>query len=160
MIVATLLVFAAYALASPHSYPDSGESTHRSCFPSLDFSMPDYIPDTTDDWWCPYADEYAFMGFSYEVTPCQSRDRLTREFKDIRESFGGRYVRMYGACDRDGFYDDVVDAAWEAGVGVHALIWVSTILLSLSFTNTSASVRLRRHRRLDLAPRRALQHHL
>ncbi|KAL1682820.1 glycoside hydrolase superfamily [Schizophyllum commune] len=85
--------------------------------------MPDNVPNTTDGWWCDYADEYAFVGFSYEVTACQSLARLTREFKDIRTRFNGRYVRLYGACDRENFYDDVVEAAWEANVGVHALVW-------------------------------------
>lgn len=58
----------------------------------------------------------------------QSKSDLTAQFKDIRNRFNGRYVRLYGACDRNGFYDDVIDAAWSAGVGVHALIWVSFAL--------------------------------
>ncbi|KIO09870.1 glycoside hydrolase family 17 protein [Pisolithus tinctorius Marx 270] len=85
--------------------------------------MPSTTPDTLDNWWCPMNSEYAFLGFSYEVTACQSLDQLKTEFADIRNNFDGRYVRLYGACDNPGFYDDVVDAAWEAGVGVHALIW-------------------------------------
>ena len=83
------------------------------CFPGLGFEMPDNVPNTTEGWWCDYADEYAFVGFSYEVTACecsarfpqdcahpspgQSLARLTREFKDIRTRFNGRYVRLYGA---------------------------------------------------------------
>ena len=83
------------------------------CFPGLGFKMPDNVPNTTEGWWCDYADEYAFVGFSYEVTACecsprlpqncahpssgQSLARLTREFKDIRTRFNGRYVRLYGA---------------------------------------------------------------
>ncbi|KAL4080311.1 glycoside hydrolase family 17 protein [Scleroderma yunnanense] len=84
--------------------------------------MPSTVPDTLDNWWCSMNSEYAFLGFSYEVTAC-TLDQLTQEFTDIRNNFNGRYVRLYGACDNPGFYDDVIDAAWEAGIGVHALIW-------------------------------------
>jgi hypothetical protein len=54
----------------------------------------------------------------------QSKSKLQKEFADIRKTFNSRYVRLYGACDKDGFYDDIVDAAWDNGLGVHALIWV------------------------------------
>uniref|UniRef100_A0A0W0F7G8 Putative B-(1-6) glucan synthase n=1 Tax=Moniliophthora roreri TaxID=221103 RepID=A0A0W0F7G8_MONRR len=94
-----------------------------SCFPALGFQMPSSVPSSLNNWWCPYNQEYAFMGFSYEVSQCQSLSKLRTEFKDIRNTFSGRYVRLYGACDRSGFYDDVVTAAWEAGIGVHALVW-------------------------------------
>lgn len=96
---------------------------HRNCFPALGFTMPATVPTTLDDWWCAYDTEYAFMGFSYEVTECQSLSKLRSEFLDIRQHFNGRYIRLYGACDRKGFYDNVIDAAWHAGVGVHALVW-------------------------------------
>jgi hypothetical protein len=43
----------------------------------------------------------------------------------MRNTFHSRYVRLYGACDREGFYDDVIEAAWDNSLGVHALIWVS-----------------------------------
>ncbi|KDR78677.1 hypothetical protein GALMADRAFT_1364959 [Galerina marginata CBS 339.88] len=85
--------------------------------------MPASVPSSTTNWWCDYSTEYAFVGISYEVTNCQSLETLKKEFKDIRQTFKGRYVRLYGACDRTGFYNDVIDAAWDAGVGVHALIW-------------------------------------
>lgn len=102
----------------------SGTTTTSSgCFPALGFKMPSSTPDSTDGWWCNPKTEYAFVGFSYEVSACQSKSDLTAQFKDIRNRFNGRYVRLYGACDRNGFYDDVIDAAWSAGVGVHALIW-------------------------------------
>ncbi|KAI0745413.1 glycoside hydrolase superfamily [Earliella scabrosa] len=93
------------------------------CFPSLGFVMPLELPADNTNWWCDPATEYAFLGFSYEVTACQSRAQLHREFADIRNHFQSRYVRLYGVCDRDGFYDDIVDAAWDNGLGVHALIW-------------------------------------
>ncbi|KAF8963154.1 glycoside hydrolase superfamily [Flammula alnicola] len=85
--------------------------------------MPSSVPSSTTNWWCNYDTEYAFVGFSYEVTACQSLDTLREEFLDIRKTFKGRYVRLYGACDKEGFYDNIIDAAWKAGVGVHALIW-------------------------------------
>lgn len=71
--------------------------------------------------------EYAFMGFSYAVNSCerdtfrsqfkadpdtvlgyrtctgQSAAQLKKEFADIRKTFNGRYVRIYAACDNDGF---------------------------------------------------------
>ncbi|KAJ8072061.1 hypothetical protein PM082_015619 [Marasmius tenuissimus] len=94
-----------------------------NCFPAVGFKMPSKTPSSLNNWWCPMSSEYAFMGFSYEVSQCQSASKLKTEFADIKKSFNGRYVRLYGACDREGFYDDVVDAAWNAGIGVHALIW-------------------------------------
>ncbi|KAI0746443.1 glycoside hydrolase superfamily [Daedaleopsis nitida] len=83
------------------------------CFPSLGFVMPPSLPEDTMDWWCD----------PYEVTACQSPAQLHREFEDIRNHFQSRYVRLYGFCDKEGFYDDIVDAAWDNGLGVHALIW-------------------------------------
>ncbi|KAI0779767.1 glycoside hydrolase superfamily, partial [Fomes fomentarius] len=81
------------------------------------------LPTDTTGWWCDPSTEYAFLGFSYEVTACQSKAQLHKEFADIRNHFHGRYVRLYGFCDNEGFYDDIVDAAWDNGLGVHALIW-------------------------------------
>ena len=43
----------------------------------------------------------------------------------MRKTFHSRYVRLYGFCDRAGFYDDIIEAAWDTSLGVHALIWVS-----------------------------------
>ena len=42
-----------------------------SCFPAYGFQMPSQVPDNMDRWWCNPADEYAFLGFSYEITPCE-----------------------------------------------------------------------------------------
>ncbi|KAF4598503.1 hypothetical protein EYR38_006907 [Pleurotus pulmonarius] len=94
-----------------------------NCFPALGFKMPTSVPSSLTNWWCNPAKEYAFLGFSYEVTACQSPAQLKKEFLDIRNQFKGRYVRLYGFCDRKGFYNDIVDAAWASGLGVHALIW-------------------------------------
>ncbi|KAF8629950.1 hypothetical protein AX17_005516 [Amanita inopinata Kibby_2008] len=109
------------ALSTANAEKKSGHSSH--CFPALDFRMPHAAPQSVDNWWCDQKNEYAFMGFSYEVTACQSREEMKSDFQDIRSRFRGRYVRLYGFCDRQGFYNDVVEAAWSAGVGVHALIW-------------------------------------
>ena len=46
--------------------------TSGDCFPALGFTMPPHVPTTLDGWWCPYDVEYAFVGFSYEVTECMS----------------------------------------------------------------------------------------
>ncbi|KAF5393590.1 hypothetical protein D9757_000008 [Collybiopsis confluens] len=100
-----------------------GTNVDSNCFPALGFNMPSSVPSTPAGWWCDKSTEYAFVGFGYEVTACQSRSQLTTDFKNIRKKFQGRYVRLYGACDNDGFYDDVIEAAWTAGIGVHALIW-------------------------------------
>ncbi|KAJ3929773.1 MAG: glycoside hydrolase superfamily [Lentinula lateritia] len=85
--------------------------------------MPSTVPSSTDGWWCDMDTEYGFVGFSYEVTACQTLGELETDFKNIRKQFEGRYIRLYGACDNDGFYDDIIEAAWTAGIGVHALIW-------------------------------------
>lgn len=111
--------------AAPFStaHVDSSAGTQSSCFPALNFQKPFEPPKDNTNWWCDPSTEYAFVGFSYEVTACQSRAQLNREFADIRQNFKSRYVRLYGACDNEGFYDDIVDAAWNNNLGVHALVW-------------------------------------
>jgi hypothetical protein len=128
------------SLAAPASV---SSRSHTSCFPSLGFKTPPNVPSSIDGWWCSATTEYAFLGFSYEVTPCasvflqriilvtlpcpagQSLQQLKKEFADMRNTFHSRYVRLYGTCDREGFYDDIIEAAWDTTLGVHALIWVS-----------------------------------
>lgn len=95
----------------------------RSCFPALNFTMPTEVPSSLDEWWCPMDCEHAFLGFSYEVTGCQSLSQLNADFANMRKTFNARYVRLYGACDQSGFYDNVIEAAWQNTLGVHALIW-------------------------------------
>ena len=85
--------------------------------------MPSEPPAALDGWWCDDSSEYAFMGFSYEVSACQSPQQMLAEFTDARNTFGSRYIRMYGTCDNAGFYDQVIDIAWQVGLGLHALIW-------------------------------------
>jgi len=93
------------------------------CFPAIGFGMPATVPTSLDGWWCNSSTEYAFVGFSYEITQCQSKSQLNSEFADIRKRFKGRYIRLYGVCDRANYYDDIIEAAWDNGLGVHALIW-------------------------------------
>lgn len=94
------------------------------CFPSAGFDTPDSPTKfAVKDWWCPIENEYAFMGFSYGVNGCPSKSSMTSSFKQMKNSYGARYVRMYATCDRAGFYDDIVDAAYEAGLGIYALVW-------------------------------------
>ncbi|RDX50087.1 glycoside hydrolase family 17 protein [Polyporus arcularius HHB13444] len=109
--------------SKPPSHTSQPASSASNCFPALGFQMPDEVPQDTNNWWCDASTEYAFLGFSYEVSACQSKKQLQKEFADIRKTFNSRYVRLYGTCDNEGFYDDVVDAAWDNGLGVHALIW-------------------------------------
>ncbi|KAJ7143994.1 glycoside hydrolase superfamily [Mycena epipterygia] len=86
--------------------------------------MPANTPSSLKNWWCDESTEYGFMGFSYEVTACQSLSTLRSEFLNIRNKFMGRYIRLYGFCDTPGAISNkVIEAAWDAGIGVHALIW-------------------------------------
>lgn len=48
--------------------PNTNIST---CFPALGFKTPSSVPASTDGWWCDPVNEYAFLGFSYEVTACE-----------------------------------------------------------------------------------------
>ena len=33
----------------------------------------------------------------------QTRAQMNQDFYDIRHRFNSRYIRLYGACDREGF---------------------------------------------------------
>lgn len=114
-----LLIFD-HTLAIGTSGPESIISVaNASCFPAIGFKMPATTPTSLDGWWCNSSTEYAFVGFSYEITQCpfgsspffgspahvsvytgQSKSQLNSEFADIRQRFKGRYIRLYGACDR------------------------------------------------------------
>lgn len=50
---------------------DAADHTLGACFPSLDFVKPFRLPKNNTDWWCDMSTEYAFVGFSYEVTDCE-----------------------------------------------------------------------------------------
>jgi hypothetical protein len=112
--------------SAPSTTPTTASNTTKTsspppppCFPALSFQMPSSVPDSLDNWWCPMDIEYGFVGFSYEITACsslrafsspeadgdsgQSLTQLKQDFADIRNTFSGRYVRLYGFCDNSGF---------------------------------------------------------
>lgn len=100
-----------------------GSGNRTSCFPALNHHMPSSVPQSTDGWWCDPKDEVAFLGFSYGVTGCQDANTMRKDFKQMRDKYKSRYVRPYGGCDKKGFYNDMVNAAWDSGVGIYPLIW-------------------------------------
>ncbi|PLW37590.1 hypothetical protein PCASD_09031 [Puccinia coronata f. sp. avenae] len=107
------------------AYPVRRESL---CYPSPTQSMD--FPDTTHaltkspkNWWCPLEKEFAWLGFSYDVSDCPSRGEMIDTFTWMRHSKKARYVRIYSNCDNQGFDNDVIEAAAQVGVGIYALIW-------------------------------------
>jgi hypothetical protein len=42
-----------------------------NCFPAVGFNTPSEVPASLDGWWCDPADEFGFLGFSYEITLCE-----------------------------------------------------------------------------------------
>lgn len=101
----------------------STSNGQSSCFPALNFTMPGIVPSSVDNWWCSVQDEQAWLGFSYDVSWCPDGRQLLKSFKRMRTEYKARYVRIYGACDNDGYTNEMVNAAWEAGIGVYPLIW-------------------------------------
>lgn len=96
----------------------------NNCFPAVGFNTPSDVPANTDGWWCDPGDEFGFLGFSYEITTCEFPDvsfspfrcmnpplfssgpsltQLQNDFSNMRKTFNSRFVRIYGACDQDGF---------------------------------------------------------
>ena len=92
------------------------------CFPAVGFKMPYATPTSLTNWWCNTDAEYAFVGFSYDISSCnfirnqcfsmmltaisfsgQSLTQLKTDFLNMRRTFNTRYVRLYEACDRKGF---------------------------------------------------------
>ena len=46
------------------------------CFPAVGFKMPNTTPTSLTNWWCNTDTEYAFVGFSYDISSCDFlRDR-------------------------------------------------------------------------------------
>lgn len=132
MYAISCFLLLALAVLHVHARPTSSDvkrgpapahaSAPPNCFPAIGFRMPSTVPTTLDNWWCDYSSEYAFVGFSYEVTACttsltsftplwlistnrpgQSASKLQNDFTNIRNAFDGRYVRIYGFCDLSGF---------------------------------------------------------
>lgn len=94
------------------------------CFPAVGFKMPKATPTILTNWWCNTDTEYAFVGFSYDISNCDfftrsmflydahhachsfsgpSLTQLKTDFSDMRKTFNTRYVRLYEACDNKGF---------------------------------------------------------
>lgn len=40
-------------------------------FPSLGFQVPETVPSSLEGWWADEETEYAFLGFSYDVSQCK-----------------------------------------------------------------------------------------
>jgi hypothetical protein len=55
----------------------------NNCFPAVGFNTSSYVPASTDGWWCNPADEFGFLGFSYEITTCAFPD-ATSLFSSFR----------------------------------------------------------------------------
>lgn len=72
-----------------------GKAGSSNCFPALGFDMPANPPDLLDGWWCDIQDEYAFMGFSYDLSACQGKKTLSSDFKRMRNEYNARYVRLF-----------------------------------------------------------------
>lgn len=70
--------------------------TSTGCYPgnSLDIPTTPATASSLASWWCPHATEYAFMGFSYDQTPCQSGQQLVSQFTAMKKTYGARYVRL------------------------------------------------------------------
>jgi hypothetical protein len=51
--------------------PTAALRSTSNCFPGFNFKMPEGPPASLADWWCDRDSEYAFVGFSYEVSACE-----------------------------------------------------------------------------------------
>ncbi|KIJ46733.1 glycoside hydrolase family 17 protein, partial [Sphaerobolus stellatus SS14] len=75
-----------------------------------------------NEWWCDMNDEQGFMGFRISRL-CMNSTYLLRDFTRMRTEFNARYIRLYFWCDHaTHFFDDVIGAAYEAGIGVYATV--------------------------------------
>jgi hypothetical protein len=71
-----------------HIFPDSlmgkckktivnGVPLTPNCFPAVGFKMRNETPTSLTNWWCNTDTEYAFVGFSYDISLCEVlRDQL------------------------------------------------------------------------------------
>ena len=97
----------------------------HGCFPAVGFKMPEATPTSLTNWWCNADTEYAFVGFGYDISPCDfllrslfffymltatsfffsgpSLTLLKTHFSNMRKEFNARYVRLYENCDKEGF---------------------------------------------------------
>ena len=74
LTILTVALAGAGAFVSAAPLPDAQVNTTEafgwSCYPALDFQKPLLMPPNNEHWWCDPSTEYAFVGFSYEVTDC------------------------------------------------------------------------------------------
>jgi len=55
---------------------------------------------------------------------CMNSTYLISDFTRMRTEFNARYVRLYSWCDDDtNFFNDVINAAYQVGIGVYATVW-------------------------------------
>lgn len=76
LLTLSLLLRGPVVLAASIAVRDTSSPDHLSkhCFPALGFVTPQRTPEDfeLEHWWCDPSTEYAFVGFSYEVTACGS----------------------------------------------------------------------------------------
>ena len=65
----------------------------NNCFPAVGFTTPSDVPASTDGWWCDLSDEFGFLGFSYEVTACESPDVSFSSFRSISMNYSPSLIR-------------------------------------------------------------------
>ena len=100
-----------YDPLQPHPYSIPRKISRRSCrpsppplpnncFPAVGFNTSSDVPASTDGWWCNPADEFGFLGFSYEITTCEFSDVSFSSFQSlnplIRSEFDpttGRFLK-------------------------------------------------------------------
>jgi len=69
-----------------------------SCFPAIGFKMPREPPSSLNGWWCDTSNEYAFVGFSYEVSECEfsSFQKFHQSWRFFRSKLQWVEERFYG----------------------------------------------------------------
>ena len=53
-----------------HTIARIADNVSPSCFPAVGFKMPTVTPTSLTNWWCNADTEYAFVGFSYDISNC------------------------------------------------------------------------------------------
>lgn len=104
-------------------------SSSSSCFPALDFNVPSKVPKNTTGWWCDPSTEYAFLGFSYEVTACTYITRTSKN--EIMLKCDSRKVKVLinltkssatfvstSRADTSGYTDSVITPDFSKSVTV------------------------------------------
>lgn len=54
---------------------------------------------------------------------------MLTDFKKMRSTYNTRYVRVYGECpnERATMLDDIIEAAYETGMGVMSTVWLGYV---------------------------------